>query len=66
MLVIIIVIVKGGRDMIGIKKDGRNNKSVGIIKDLNKLINWVMDCEDCKYMFLENEDVIKKKKNSEV
>ena len=30
--------------MIEIKKNGINNKSVEIIKDLNKLVNWIMNC----------------------
>ena len=37
MVVIVIVIYDG--DMIEIKRDGINNKSVEIIKDLNKLVN---------------------------
>ena len=48
MVVIVIVIVIYGGDMIGIKKNGMNNKSVEIIKDLNKLVNWIMDCGNWK------------------
>ena len=48
MVVIVIVIVIYSRDMIEIKKNGMNNKSVEIIKDLNNLINWIMDCGNWK------------------
>ena len=48
MVVIVIVIVIYGGDMIEIKKNGINNKSVEIIKDLNKLVNWIMDCGNWK------------------
>ena len=44
MVVIVIVIVIYDGDMIEIKRNRMNNKSVGIIKDLNKLVNWIMDC----------------------
>ena len=44
MVVIVIVIVIDGGDMIGIKKNRINSKSVKIIKDLNELVNWIMDC----------------------
>ena len=42
-MVVIVIVIYGG-DMIGIKKNGINNKSVEIIKDLNELVNWIMDC----------------------
>ena len=44
MVVIVIVIVIYDEDMIEIKKNGINNKNIEIIKDLNKLVNWIMDC----------------------
>ena len=48
MVVIVIVIVIYGKDMIGIKKNGINNKGVKIIKDLNELVNGIMDCGNWK------------------
>ena len=48
MVVIVIVIVMYSGDMIAIKKNEINNESVEIIKDLNKLVNWVMECENWK------------------
>ena len=42
-MVVIVIVIYGG-DMIGIKKNGINNKRVEIIKDLNELVNWIMDC----------------------
>ena len=44
MVVIVIVIVIYDGDMIGIKKNGINNKSVRI----NKLVNWIMNCGNWK------------------
>ena len=38
MIVIVIVIVIYVGDMIGIKKNGMNDESVEMIKDLNKLV----------------------------
>ena len=48
MVVIVIVIVIYGGDMIGIKKNGINIKSVVMIKDLDELVNWLMDCGSWK------------------
>ena len=48
MVVIVIVIVIYGGVMIGIEKNGIIRKSVKIRKDLNKLVNWVMNCGNWK------------------
>ena len=53
VIVIVIVIVIYGKDMIGIKKNGINNKGVKIIKDLGELVNWIMDCGNWKIVELE-------------
>ena len=48
MVVIVIVIVIYDGVMIGIKKNGIISKSVEMVNDLNKLINWIMDCGNWK------------------
>ena len=44
MVVIVIVIIIYGGDMIRIKENEINNKNIVMIKDLNELVNWIMDC----------------------
>ena len=62
-MVVIVIVIYGG-DIIEMKKNGIDNKNVEIIKDLNKLINWVMDCgnwkwNDWKWNICEKEHFIK-------
>ena len=64
MVVIVIVIVICGVDMIGIKKNEINNKSIEIIKDLNELVKldnglWRLEINVFgKWMFIKKKNKI--------